>query len=406
MIGRRQLAVASPISVRALARAFVASSRRDENRIARARALVRERFEASSVVLTDSGTSALVLALRLAVPRGGVVAFPAFACVDLVSAAQVAGVRVRLYDIDPATLSPDLDSLDRTLARGVDAIVVAHLYGYAADVPGVQSRAAARGVPVIEDAAQGAGGMLGAHRLGTFGDLRVLSFGRGKGLCAGGGGALLASPGQWASRVDAVALGDAPSGAGGLLKTAAQWVLGRPGLYAIPSMLPWLRLGEMVYHPGHEPESISRGSCELLASALSIEERDLNARRARADALQRAAAGCPAISPVTELAGARSGFLRFPVRDLSRSRRPDASMGVLRSYPGTLAEQPQLLPILVAGEPPMPGATELGRSLFTLPTHRFVSSGDVEALSDWLATTRAAPSGEAPRVSNPPMSRV
>ncbi|MDQ3520445.1 MAG: DegT/DnrJ/EryC1/StrS family aminotransferase, partial [Gemmatimonadota bacterium] len=74
-----------------------------------------ERFGAQAVALTDSGTSALVLALRLAAGAGGTVAFPGYACIDLAAAARFAGVRVRLYDVDPASLSPDLDSVRRTL---------------------------------------------------------------------------------------------------------------------------------------------------------------------------------------------------------------------------------------------------------------------------------------------------
>src|SRR5262245_32048025 len=65
---RRQLAVASPVSATAVARAFVQSigSRQDISQ--RARSLVAETFQARGVALTDSGTSALVLALRLAIP--------------------------------------------------------------------------------------------------------------------------------------------------------------------------------------------------------------------------------------------------------------------------------------------------------------------------------------------------
>ncbi|MDQ6829661.1 MAG: hypothetical protein M3081_12400, partial [Gemmatimonadota bacterium] len=57
----------------------------------------------ADVLLTDSGTSALVLALRATTRATRVVAMPAYACVDLVAAAQLAGVRFVCYDIDPLT---------------------------------------------------------------------------------------------------------------------------------------------------------------------------------------------------------------------------------------------------------------------------------------------------------------
>src|SRR5579862_7565643 len=189
MLGRWQ----PPVIARVTARTLVESLRTamtghaDTQTVRRA---LGRRFHARAVALTDSGTSALALAFRFALPAAGTVALPAYACVDLLAAAAYAGLRVRLYDLDPATLSPDLESVARTLARGADAIVVAHLFGYPADMPGVAAIAHAHGTIVIEDAAQQAGGMLHDVPLGARGPLSVLSFGRGKGWAASGGGAL------------------------------------------------------------------------------------------------------------------------------------------------------------------------------------------------------------------------
>ncbi|HET7188411.1 MAG TPA: DegT/DnrJ/EryC1/StrS family aminotransferase [Gemmatimonadaceae bacterium] len=397
MILRRQPAVASPISPMAVAHALIASLHASASGREQARALVARRYDARGAVLTDSGTSALVHALRLAVPSGGIVGFPAYACVDLAAAARYAGVRVRLYDLDPATLSPDLESVRALVQRGVSAIVVAHLFGYPADVPGVREIAAPAGAPVIEDAAQGTGGSLDGRRLGTMGDLAVLSFGRGKGLCAGGGGALLAFDERWSGAM--AALPPMPSSRGwtNLATTAVQWALGRPSVYAFPSMLPWLRLGEMVYHPAHEPRGLSAGSGALLASAFAMEAADVETRRRHArvyDEIVRASAELAAVTPV---ARGVAGCLRYPVRDLGASRAPDAALGIVRPYPRTLAEQDELQPVLMSGEPSMSGATELRRTLVTLPTHRFVSDVDHHAIRRWLCPASHGENDDAPR---------
>ena len=64
------------------------------------------------LLLTDSGTSALALALqRAARERPGPAALPAFCCYDIATAADVAGVPFVLYDVDPETLGPDPASL-------------------------------------------------------------------------------------------------------------------------------------------------------------------------------------------------------------------------------------------------------------------------------------------------------
>ena len=383
-MARRQLAVASPISIAAVGRAFVDACVAGNELASSARALVRTRYSAPSVALTDSGTSALVLALRLSAGVDGVVGMPGYACVDLAAAARRAGVRVRLYDLDPVTLGPDLGSMEALLKRGASAIVVAHLYGYPADVPAVRALASQHGAVVIEDAAQGAGGELLGKRLGSLGDLGVLSFGRGKGLCAGGGGALLGFGAQWEAAVDAVALPSDGRGFPGVAKSAVQWALGRPALYGIPAMLPWLHLGEMVFHEATEPRGMSLSACSMLPSAMALETNELSTRRTHASQLDRVAARSSTLGLSRPIADAVPGYLRYAVRDLAGGRGAAPSLGVLQPYPQTLLEQPELQAVLMSGEPPTPGAAELRLALFTLPTHGFVNQADLAALADWL----------------------
>ena len=122
-VPRRQPPVVSPVSASAVVAAARVAARRYTGRVDRGDEIVRSalstRYDARAVALTDSGTAALVIAMRLAAPRG-TVALPAYGSVDLIAAAVRARVRVRLYDVDPADPSPDLDSVRQVLARGVD----------------------------------------------------------------------------------------------------------------------------------------------------------------------------------------------------------------------------------------------------------------------------------------------
>jgi dTDP-4-amino-4,6-dideoxygalactose transaminase len=382
VIGRHQLPVSSPISVRGLARGTVAALRGGHAPLASLTTALRDRFGPRGVVLTDSGTSALVLALRLAVGRGGTVAYPAYGCVDLAAAAEYAGVRVRLYDLDPATLSPDLDSVQAVLARGVGAVVVTHLYGFPADVPSVTALAARVGATVIEDAAQGAAGTLAGKTLGSFGPLSVLSFGRGKGMTGGRGGALLGI-GEGAAMLDAVSLegGANRRGIGELAAAGAQWMLGRPALYGIPMRIPSLQLGEMVYHPAHEPRPLAASAAALVEAVLADADAAAARRRSRAKTLLR---DLPAgVEPITSISGGTSGMLRLPVRITTR-RLPPVRMGIVSGYPRTLAEQPELRRILASGEGEHPGAAMLRQSLHTVPVHDFITLRDLNAIKTWL----------------------
>ena len=148
--------------------------------------LIKLHWSAQQVVLTDSGTSALLLAIKVAVPPNGIVALPAWGCYDLATAAEGADVRVALYDVDPHTLAPDPESLRGALALGAQGIVIAHFYGVPVDMEAVKRTADAAGATVIEDAAQAIGATWRGRPVGSNGALGVLSFGRGKGLNGGG----------------------------------------------------------------------------------------------------------------------------------------------------------------------------------------------------------------------------
>jgi len=386
-MSRRQLPVSSTITARSLVRALAPSVIDGAGARAALEADLRRAFGASNVAVIDSGTSALAMAMRATTRVGGVVALPAYACVDIGAAAIFAQLRVRLYDVDPVTLSADLDSVSRVLAQGVDTIVVAHLYGYAADVPGIAALAAAHGVSVIEDAAQGAWGSLLGKRLGAFGPLTVLSFGRGKGMTGAGGGALLGIGADAPSAL--VTANEHLASPGSSLRTlavaSAQWALGRPSLYSIPSAIPALHLGETIYHPAHDPRKISAASASLARASLARADADLALRRRHAKALARASERATSIRVVRPIAGAEPGYLRFPalLTDARPERRARAELGIVHGYPNTLAELAELRSSLV-GDEKLSGARDLQHNLVTLPTHSLLSDDDLRQLVAWM----------------------
>ena len=379
---RRQLTVASPLTAANLAGAaadFLSHTDRSEL----VRASLATEFQAAAVALTDSGTSALVLALRAVARPGETVAMPAYACVDLIAAARRANVRIRLFDIDPLTLSPDMDSLSRVLAERVSAVVVAHLYGFPADMLAVMELARSNGVPVIEDAAQHACATVAGRPTGSFGELTVLSFGRGKGTTSGRGGALLAR-GEFAPRLSEMVRSLArASSVRDIAVAKASWLLGRPAIYGLPASIPALHLGETVYHAAGEPQLMSLAAAALLYRTLPGMHSAASARRSKALLLSDAAAQSRHLTAVRETDGGRSGYLRFPV--LLREGISDSpSLGIARGYPLPLAAEPEVRPALVASQESLHGAMELAARLVTLPTHHMVEQPDIVRLSHWL----------------------
>ncbi len=389
MIGRHQLPVSSTITPRSLARALgpaIGDGARERMAL---EGELRAAFGARELALVDSGTSAVAMAMRATTRAGGVVALPAYACVDIGAAAIHAQLRVRLYDVDPDTLSADLDSVARVLDAGADTIVVSHLYGYPADVPGISRLAAANGARVIEDAAQGAWGSLLGKRLGSFGPFSVLSFGRGKGMTGGGGGALLAIGESGADTSPRAEIAPAASSLRTIVVSTAQWALGRPALYALPSAIPALHLGETIYHPASDPRAITAASASLVRASLARADADLAMRRRNAELLARAAEQSRSVRAIRPIGGAEPGYLRFPMRlaDTRVANRAQPMLGIVHGYPNTLADLAELRPSLV-GDEPLHGARELQRSMVTLPTHALVSKKDFQRIAEWMVDER------------------
>jgi hypothetical protein len=310
---RQQLPVYSPVTLPALLSGFAGALGR--NRTSALADLLGAHFSARSVVLTDSGTSALTLAMIASLARRkGPIALPAYNCYDLATAADGADASVVLYDIDPTTLAPDPSSFRRALEYGPSAVVVAHLFGLPVDVMALREDVARAGATLIEDAAQAAGATLRGVPAGAMGSLAVLSFGRGKGISGGGGGALLANDDVGVDLLKAVRL-RAPSEHSGwseMAKVAAQLLLGRPELYGALSRLPFLHLGETRYHAPSRLRGIARSSSAVVHRIWSIASADRETRETNAlRLLARArAGGWETIEPAAE---ASAGWLRLPL---------------------------------------------------------------------------------------------
>lgn len=351
--------------------------------------LLRQRYRAPEVVLTGSGTQALELALRAAVGSGDgkIVALPAFSCYDIVSAAVGAAVQVRFYDVHPGTLGADFDSLEGVLAAGAGVVVVAPLYGIPWDWDRLESMARRTGAVIVEDAAQAQGAEWLGQPLGSFGDLSVLSFGRGKGWTGGAGGALLIRDPRFSATPEAIGrLGDVVA----IARAAAQWLLGRPALYGIPHSLPGLALGESVYHPPAGVRAMGGGTAAMILGTRSAAEEAVEARRRRAEYYAERLRGIEAGRTFEAPRAGSAGWLRYPVLwppPVGRSgalRRADLRLGIAPSYPRPLPELPAVRRLGAATRSDFPGAAELAAGLVTLPTHGWIADRDADRIVDTI----------------------
>ena len=387
--GRWQPPAHSPLGAPALLRAVVTLSRADP-RPALAELLRRE-YGADHLLLTDSGTDALQVAIRAAVecvPHPVTVAIPAYSCFDVATAAVGTGAMIDCYDIDPLTLGPDRGSLERCLAEGARVVVVAPLFGVPVEWAGIADAAERWGAVVIEDAAQGLGATWKGRRLGTLGDLSVLSFGRGKGWTGGSGGAVLCrSPAPWDE--DLTLLGRRSVGAElvGLGVAFTQWAFGRPGWFGVPASVPALHLGETRYRAPRVARPMRRSAATLLLDTRTAALHESERRRASGEWLTHALPYGQGIQRVRPPDGGVPGWLRYPIC-LETGRvgagEDDAARraGLAPGYPCILPALPAVAAQLAEGSRRLqwPGAESLVRRLVTLPTHSLLQTADYDRI--------------------------
>lgn len=152
---------------------------------------------ASSALALNSGTAALHLGLKaLGVQRGDIVF-----CSDLTFAASCnpicyEGATPVFIDCEPESWNMSPAALERAFEdHDPKAVVVVHLYGEPANMAAIKELCDARGVPVLEDAAESLGATVGGRHTGTVGMLGVYSFNGNKIITTSGGGMLVSDEG-------------------------------------------------------------------------------------------------------------------------------------------------------------------------------------------------------------------
>ncbi|MGE0862276.1 MAG: DegT/DnrJ/EryC1/StrS family aminotransferase [Vicinamibacterales bacterium] len=159
------------------------------------------RFEASLCeytgarycVAAPSGTLALFLALKaFGIGRDDEVIVPDLTMAASATAVILAGGTVRFADVEPETMCLDLAQAEQLISPRTRAVVLVSLNGRSPkDLPAFVGRCQARGVKVIEDAAQSLGSFHEDRHLGTIGDAGCLSFSSQKLVTTGQGGAVI-----------------------------------------------------------------------------------------------------------------------------------------------------------------------------------------------------------------------
>jgi len=155
-------------------------------------AALRDLHQSEHVVLCGSGTYAVELALRaLRIEAGDEVLLAAYDFPGNFLNIHAVGALPVLVDIHPGNWNLAVSQVEAALRAETKAIIASHLHGGVVPMRDLMDLARARGLSVIEDAAQMPGALVQGRCAGTWGDIGILSFGGSKLLGAGRGGALV-----------------------------------------------------------------------------------------------------------------------------------------------------------------------------------------------------------------------
>jgi dTDP-4-amino-4,6-dideoxygalactose transaminase len=155
----------------------------------------------ANVAALSSGTAAIHLALVLmGVSQGDEVICSSFTFSGSCNPIVYVGATPVFVDSEETTWNMDPDLLEEAIRDRKNrtgnfpkAIIVVHLYGMPAQIDRIKEVADRYEIPVIEDAAEALGSTWNGQKLGTFGDLGILSFNGNKIITTGGGGAILSN---------------------------------------------------------------------------------------------------------------------------------------------------------------------------------------------------------------------
>jgi dTDP-4-amino-4,6-dideoxygalactose transaminase len=301
------------------------------------------------------------------------------------------------------------ENLKLKICEDTLAVIAVHLFGIPENIFNLRELTKKEGVVLIEDAAQAFGNKiflnsfsLNTHNLpfntnqylGSFGDIGIFSFGRGKPLSFLNGGAVLVNDEKYHKTVQE--FHSSLSGSNHSPPTVLYFfnlliysIFYHPNLYWIPNNVPWLKLGETIFSLDFEigrlnPNALRIGRA-LIKNFEKIREKREQIARAYRDRLKNIQEEFVYIPERDE---ENISLLRFPIVFKSKEKRDrillelkKRGLGATGMYPVPLNEQEGIPGNLFKEEGKLyPNAKHHSDRILTLPLHEYVRIKDIEII--------------------------
>jgi len=158
-------------------------------------------FGHEHVIATNSGTSALDLALKSCELDGTEVLVPPITWISTAFVVLYNELDVAWVDVEPDTLNMSPEALRDRITDETAAVIPVHYGGQPAEIEPITEIAHEHGAIVIEDCAHAAGTEIDDEPIGSVGDVGCFSFQATKPLTTGEGGAVVTQDRVVAERV-------------------------------------------------------------------------------------------------------------------------------------------------------------------------------------------------------------
>lgn len=230
------------------------------------------------------GRDAIIVALRaLDIQSADEVVLPSYICISVLNAVIQAGGRPVFADVDES-LHVTVRTVESVLTSRTRCVIVPHLFGNTAPVDEIEALLRGRGIPMIDDAAQGFGARRAGRPIGAFGEFGIVCGGPGKPLATAAGGLLLMDDPELYRKVLRIAL-PLESARAILQRTLAFWFWRRFRRYTLLlQMILWRFVADSEELPT-DPHSLANLDAALLCEQLDWLEANKTQRRQNARAL-------------------------------------------------------------------------------------------------------------------------
>ena len=151
-----------------------------------------DKYFKTKVYPVNSGRSAIYTILKsVGIGQGDEVIIQAYTCNAVPNPILWTGAVPKYTDIDESTLNISIEDLEKKISIKTKAIILQHTLGRPGPIEETVKIAQKHNLLLIEDCAHSLGAEYKGKKLGTFGDLSIISFGREKVISSLAGGAIL-----------------------------------------------------------------------------------------------------------------------------------------------------------------------------------------------------------------------